>query len=85
MFVVLPLAEGELHFDLSSSVSLIFRFRKPLSFHVVLFGDIDYSYTLERMAQLALEIQNNAPRDPLLPADSIIPSSFTAALDTVST
>jgi hypothetical protein len=37
------------------------------------------------MAQLALEIQDNAPRDPLLPAASVIPSSYTTALDTVST
>jgi hypothetical protein len=37
------------------------------------------------MAHLALEIQNNAPQDPLLPAASVIPSSFTTALDTVST
>jgi hypothetical protein len=76
---------GWVTFDLSASVSLIFRFRKPLSFHAVSFGNVRYSYRLERMAQLALEIQNNAPRDPLLPAESIIPSSFTTALDTVST
>lgn len=37
------------------------------------------------MAQLALEIQNNAPQDSLLPADSVIYSSFTTALDTVNT
>jgi hypothetical protein len=37
------------------------------------------------MAQLALEIQNNAPQDRLLPAASVIPSSYTTALDTVST
>jgi hypothetical protein len=36
------------------------------------------------MAQLALEIQNNAPHDPLLPAAASIPSSFNTALDTVS-
>lgn len=35
------------------------------------------------MAQLALEIQNSAPQDPLLPAASVIPSSYTTALDTV--
>ena len=72
-------------FDLSASVSLIFRFSKPLSFHAVSFGNVNYSYTLERMAQLALEIQSSAPQDPLLPAESIISSSFTTALDTVST
>lgn len=88
MFVVLPLHEGVLLstcLPVYRSDSLIFRFRKPLSFHAVSFGDVNYSYTLERMAQLALEIQNNAPRDPLLPAESTIPSSFTTALDTVST
>jgi len=37
------------------------------------------------MAQLALEVQNNAPHDSLLPADSVIPSSFTTAVDTVNT
>ena len=37
------------------------------------------------MAQLALEIQNNASQNPLPPAESTIPSSFTTALDTVST
>jgi hypothetical protein len=37
------------------------------------------------MAQLALEIQNNAPHDPLLPAGPVIASSFTTALDTVRT
>jgi hypothetical protein len=36
------------------------------------------------MAQLALEIQGNDPNDPLLPAASTIPSSFSSALDTVS-
>jgi len=56
---------------------------KPLSFHTVSFGDNRYSYTLRRMTQLALEIQNNAPRDPLSPADSSIPSSYTTALNTV--
>ena len=35
------------------------------------------------MAQLALEVQNNAPRGRG-PATTSIPSSFTVALDTVS-
>jgi len=60
--------------------------RKPLSFHAVSFGRKTSTHaTLRKMAQLALEIQNNAPHDPLLPADSMIPSSFSTALDTVST
>jgi len=36
------------------------------------------------MAQIALEVQNNAPHDPLLPAGANVPSSYTEALDTVS-
>jgi len=54
---------------------------KPLSFHAVSFGR--KTYYLRRMAQLALGVQNNAPHDSLLPADSVIASSFTTALDTV--
>jgi len=56
---------------------------KALSFHAVSFGSDTQAYYLQRMAQLALEIQNNAPHDPLLPAGPVIPSSFTTALDTV--
>ncbi|KAH9046371.1 hypothetical protein EDB83DRAFT_2295029 [Lactarius deliciosus] len=55
---------------------------KPLSFHSVSFGPDSSSSTLRRMAQLALEIQNNAPRGRG-PATTSIPSSFTVALDTV--
>ncbi|KAI0302897.1 hypothetical protein B0F90DRAFT_1935607 [Multifurca ochricompacta] len=58
---------------------------KPLSFHTVSFGPDAATGTLRRMAQLALDIQNNAPHDPLLPAAASIPSSFTTVLDTVST
>ena len=64
---------------------LTFRLRKPLSFHAVSFGNAKSAHILQRMAQLALEIQDNAPQDPLLPAASVIPSSYTTALDTVST
>jgi hypothetical protein len=39
--------------------------------------------TLRKMAQRALEIQNEAPHDPLFPAAARIPSSFSTALDTV--
>ena len=35
------------------------------------------------MAQIALEVQNNAPQDPLLPMTASIVSSYTEALDTV--
>ena len=33
------------------------------------------------MAQIALDVQNNAPQDPLVPATAHIPSSYTEALD----
>jgi hypothetical protein len=56
--------------------------RKPLSFHSVSFGP-DSASSLRRMAKLALEIQNNVPRDPLRSATKSIPSTFTTALDTV--
>jgi hypothetical protein len=59
--------------------------RKPLSFHAVFFGQDSRARTLRRMAQLALEIQNDASDDPSFPATARIPSSFTTALDTVST
>lgn len=35
------------------------------------------------MAQIALDIQNRAPRDPLLPATAYVESSYAEALDTV--
>ena len=59
--------------------------RKPLSFHAVSFGEDESASTLRRMAELALEVQNEAPRDPLLPETANIPSSFATALDSVST
>jgi hypothetical protein len=37
------------------------------------------------MADLALEIQNHAPGNSLLPTAANVPSSFATALDTVST
>jgi hypothetical protein len=59
--------------------------RKPLSFQAIFFGKDVWAPTLRRMAQLALDIQNNAPDDPSFPATARMPSSFTTALDTVST
>ena len=81
-FVIWPSNAGEL---LSNFFERIAHgsVRKSLSFHAVSFGP--EAYYLRRMAQLALEIQNNAPHDSLLPADSAITSSFTTALDTVNT
>ena len=57
--------------------------RRPLSFRAVSFGHDATSTSLRRMTQIALEIQGNAPQDPLLPAAANIPSSYTEALDTV--
>jgi hypothetical protein len=54
---------------------------RPLSFHSVSFGRRSTS-VLRRMAQVALEMQNNAA--PALRTDAAnIPSSFNTALDTV--
>ena len=41
--------------------------------------------SLRRMADIARDAQNNAPRDPLAPAAATIMSSYTQALDTVRT
>jgi hypothetical protein len=56
---------------------------KPLSFHSVSFGQENTSASLRRMAQIALEVQNSAPRDPLAPAAATVLSSYAEALDTV--
>ena len=58
--------------------------RNPLSFHSVSFGLDEETSSLRRMTEIALEIQNNAPRSRGLVATSI-PSSFTVASNTVST
>ncbi|KAI9511011.1 hypothetical protein F5148DRAFT_1274479 [Russula earlei] len=59
------------------------RLGKPLSFHSISFGPDTSSAYLRKMATLALGIQNNAPRDPLMPQAGSIPSSYSIALDTV--
>jgi hypothetical protein len=59
------------------------RLGKPLSFHAISFGPDSSSSSLRRMANLALGVQNNAPRDPLRPPTASVPSSFAVALDTV--
>jgi len=56
---------------------------RPLSFHSVSFGQESTSSTLRRMTEISRDIQSNAPRDPLLPANAYVPSSYTEALDTV--
>jgi hypothetical protein len=57
---------------------------KALSFHSVSFGPDGSSSSLRRMTQIALDVQNNAPRDPLAPPAATVASSYTQALDTVS-
>ncbi|GBE82556.1 hypothetical protein SCP_0409400 [Sparassis crispa] len=56
---------------------------KPLSFHAVSFGQDSQSSYLRRMAQIAHDAQNSAPRDPLAPAGATVLSSYSQALDTV--
>ena len=56
-------------------------YRKALSFHSVLFGSSTQSFYLNRMAEIAKEVYQTAPKDPLAPPG--IPCSYTTALDTV--
>ena len=83
MFVALPSSTGELFHRLRYE-NVDTPTRKPLSFHAVSFGQDASNSSLRRMAQLALEIQNHAPNDPLLPTAANIPSSFNTALNTAS-
>jgi len=62
---------------------LAVRLGKPLSFQAVSFGQDSESIHLRRMVQIALDIQNDAPRDPLAPAAATLLSSYSQALDTV--
>ncbi|KAI9571051.1 hypothetical protein HD554DRAFT_2017581 [Boletus coccyginus] len=59
------------------------RLGNAVSFHAVSFGPDGSSTYLRRMAEIARDAQNNAPRDPLAPAAATILSSYTRALDTV--
>ncbi|KAG1809692.1 uncharacterized protein BJ212DRAFT_1379102 [Suillus subaureus] len=84
--VIIFLSDGECAIENQTVQDLCraaVRLGKALSFHSVSFGQNRYSATLKRMFQIALEIQNNAPRDPLAPAAVTVPSSYTEALDTV--
>jgi hypothetical protein len=56
---------------------------RPISFHAVSFGADSSSSSLRRMAQIALEVQNDRVNDPLHPAAANVASSYTEALDTV--
>jgi hypothetical protein len=57
--------------------------RRPISFHAVSFG-ANFSTSLRRMAQIALEVQKDMVNDPLHSAAANVASSYTEALDTVS-
>ncbi|KAF5337682.1 hypothetical protein D9757_014271 [Collybiopsis confluens] len=82
--VVIFLSDGECSIDNSVIQDLcqeaVTR-GKALSFHSVAFGPRNSS--LKRMARIALEIQNRAPRDPLMPASAYVDSSYAEALDSV--
>ena len=56
-------------------------FRSALSFHAVSFGLDAHSTSLRRMVQIATEIHDAAPQDPLAPPGN--PCSYSKALDTV--
>ncbi|KAG8220412.1 hypothetical protein J3R82DRAFT_3399 [Butyriboletus roseoflavus] len=59
------------------------RLGKAVSFHSVSFGPRGASLYLRRMADIARDAQNNAPRDPLALTTAAVLSSYTQALDTV--
>lgn len=64
--------------------SCLFRhtYRRPLAFHAVSFGEDGGSVYLQQMSNIAHEIYEAAPPDPLIPAGTN-PCSFNEALDTV--
>lgn len=77
----MPLSFHSISFGLDSSAS--FFNSVLLSYHSPSIRR-DPSFYLRRMAELALEIQKRAPRDPLTPSTASVPSSFFMTLDTVS-
>ena len=85
-YVAVPLAKGLSIPTVASFFALTgdSNDRRPLSFHAVSFGDESSASSLKRMAQIALEVQNDGAKEPLLPAGANVPSSYTEALDTVS-
>ena len=74
---------GSVLLHILSCPMLIELLRKPLSFHAVSFGEDSQSSSLRQMVQIALDIQSNAPQNLLVPAASIVLSSYSQALDTV--
>ncbi|CAK5283767.1 unnamed protein product [Mycena citricolor] len=85
--VVIFLSDGECHVadeTVQDACRGAVALGRPLSFHSVSFGRDAQSATLRRMAQLALEVQRNAPvSNPLMPAAAVVDSSYSVALDTV--
>ncbi|KIO11023.1 hypothetical protein M404DRAFT_20554 [Pisolithus tinctorius Marx 270] len=59
------------------------RLGKAVSFHAVSFGPDRSSKHLRRMAEIAIDVQNKAPKDPLAPAAATVMSSYNQALDSV--
>jgi len=59
------------------------RLGAPLSFHSISFGPESSSSYLRRMADLALEIQNDALPNARNRSTASVPSSYSVALDTV--
>ncbi|EJD00191.1 uncharacterized protein FOMMEDRAFT_112544 [Fomitiporia mediterranea MF3/22] len=56
---------------------------RAVSFQAVSFGPDGSSTFLRRMAQIAKEVEDRAPRDPLLPANAVVGSAYNIALDSV--
>jgi hypothetical protein len=84
--VMIFLSDGEDHVSDEAMYDVCrgaVRQGRALSFHAVSFGQEATSSSLRRMAQIALDVQTNAPHDPLLPAAANVPSSYSVALDTV--
>ncbi|EIN14302.1 hypothetical protein PUNSTDRAFT_41556 [Punctularia strigosozonata HHB-11173 SS5] len=80
--VIIFLSDGECNVADSAIRDLCRRavvLGKALSFHAVSFGQDNG--ILRRMSQVATEVQNGAPQDPLHPH---VPCSFAQALDSVS-
>jgi len=82
--IIIFLSDGECRVD-EEAVRNICRsavaLGKPLSLQTIAFGP--YNGRLRRMAEIALEVQNTAPQDPLLPAAATLDSSYSEALDSV--
>ncbi|KAF8270132.1 hypothetical protein EI94DRAFT_1572312 [Lactarius quietus] len=84
--VVIFLSDGEDHVrdnDMYKFCRSAASQGRPLSFHAVSFGEESSSSSLRRMAQIALEVQNDGANNPVHHSGANVPSSYTEALDTV--